>query len=314
MSVQVITSESFGEFLTRYDAGMADFVPMLPFVENQYHNWAAYRSFSEDGVFLLDDLDGEHCIYHLAKGPDALSLRLVLPSSWPKRAAIAAKSFGNLVRWFRQASPAGRLLVQVAEYAEFIANPTLSHYLIPAIIASGFDCRYMMYMRRENHLPIPDDIELPEQFERAGYGDDMLDEMIEFYGGDLPGYFINGTAEEVRAFAQPNSPAYELFAKSAIFIRDAGGAIATGVFATPKHDNVIYPGAFWIENFAVRPDCRGRGLGQFVLNELVKTLADLHPGKDSYAYVRRGRREAVGDYEAMNFVPFEFWMDARITV
>ncbi|KKK80513.1 hypothetical protein LCGC14_2822720, partial [marine sediment metagenome] len=104
------------------------------------------------------------------------------------------------------------------------------------------------------------------------------------------------------------------FTRSATFVRDADGSIAAGVFATPKHDDVIYPGAFWIDNFAVRPDCHGRSLGQFVLNELVKTLAGLYPGKDSCAYVRRDRRDAVGDYEAMNFVPFEFWIDAQIAI
>ena len=55
-------------------------------------------------------------------------------------------------------------------------------------------------------------------------------------------------------------------------------------------------------------------LGLFVLKELVKTLAGMYPGKDSYAYVGRDRRDAVGDYEAMNFVPFEFWIDAKITI
>lgn len=99
MSMQVITSGNFEEFLTRYEAGMADFTPMLLFVKNQYHDTC--RSFGDEGVFLLDDLDGKHCLYYLAKLADALLLRLVLPSSWPNRTAIATESFSNLVRWFR---------------------------------------------------------------------------------------------------------------------------------------------------------------------------------------------------------------------
>lgn len=307
-----MTPDTFEDYLKRFGAGMKEFVPMLPFAKNQYYDWEQFRTFSDKAIFLIDDLNGEHCLYYLRRMGSALAVQLVMPSSWDGRARIARQSFGSLVRWFRAESEASELQIQVAEYAEFIAFPTLSHHLIPAIIEHGFPHRYMMYMRREHKLPIPGDAGLPDGFERVAYDDGMLEEVLGFYAGDFPGYFINATPEETRAIANPAAKEHNLFRATAVFVRDKAGAIAAGVFATPNDGGAVYPGAFWLDNFAVRPDCRGLGLGTLLLAEEIRLLARRYPGKNAFAYVRRDLREAVADYESMNFVPFEFWMEAKM--
>ncbi len=310
-SIQMITADNFSIFAERVEIDLDKFIPMLPFVKTNYHNFDRYKTYSDKGIYLIDNLDnGEYCLYHLYhldEGDDTLRITFILPSSWERRVQIVEKSFSNFIKWFREEDSSEKFMIQILEYGEFQLLPTLSHYIIPTLLKNQFETKYKMYMRRDRTVLISSEVKLAPEFTKVEYNDGMLDEIIDFYyNNHFENYLINCSEEEVREFSQTE----ELFKKSAMFIKNKEGKIVAGIFSTKDDGSVIYPGSFWMENFAVHSEYDDQDLGKYLLSEQIKLLASLYPDQDAIAYISREYRKAVRDYEFLNFVPFEFWVDA----
>ncbi len=67
------------------------------------HDLIRYKQYSEKGIYLIDYIGDEYCLYHfyhLSEGDDTLRATLILPSSWEKRFEIIEKSIPNIKEWF----------------------------------------------------------------------------------------------------------------------------------------------------------------------------------------------------------------------
>ena len=101
--IKRITVDNFQEFTKKIKIGQEEFIPMLPFVKTKYHTFERYKNYSDAGIFLIDDLGDDYCLYHLYhlnEGDDTLRITLVLPSCWEKRIQIVEKSLSNFIKWF----------------------------------------------------------------------------------------------------------------------------------------------------------------------------------------------------------------------
>lgn len=310
--LEIITSENFSTFAEKIEIGQKEFIPMLPFVKNEFHNFDLYKKHNGKGTYIIDHLDGGYClyyVYHLPGDPETLRMNLILPSSWERRVEIIEESFPHVIEWFKREDISKRFLVQVLEYGELIVFPTLDQYIIPTLLKNAFQPEYKMYMRREGNAPLTLEYQLPDGLKKVEKGENLLERAIDFYyNNSFSDYLINCSKEEVYHFSVTDS----LFEKTAIFIENEDSEIVAGIFSTQDDGSYIYPGSYWMENFAVHPDYIGLDLGKYLLQEELKLLQEIYSGEDVIAYVTRDSKKAVAVYETLGFVPFEFWVDANL--
>lgn len=310
--LEIITPENFSTFAEKIEIGQNEFIPMLPFVKNELHNFELYKKHNGKGTYIVDHLDDGYClyyVYHLPGDPETLRMNLILPSSWGRRVEIIEESFPHVIEWFRKEATSIRFLVQVLEYGELKVFPTLDQYIIPTLLKNGFQLEYKMYLRRDDNEPLTLKYQLPAGLKRVEKSENLLERAIDFYyNNSFTDYLINCSKEEVERFFATDS----LFEKTAVFIENEADEIVAGIFSTHDDGSYIYPGSYWMENFAVHPDYLELDLGKYLLQEELKLLHDIYSSEDVIAYVTRDSKKAVAIYESLDFVPFEFWVDANL--
>lgn len=295
-----ITWETFYEYKEKIEIGKRNFIPMLPFVNTDDHDFDVYMTYSEKGIYLIDNLDNDlfclYHLYHLTSGDETLRATLLLPSHWEDRFEIIDKSISNLKHWFLAEENSSKLIIQSLEYGEIEYYPTLSHYIIPTLIRFGFLPKYRMYMRREPQL-LQTKMRIPEEYTIINYTDDNLPELLQFYFENKEikefYYFSNVTETEFKdKFINDFTRTYTRIMK------DPKGNIIAAVI--PGNDR----GEIWIDNFTVHP--KVNGISEFLLNQ---TLNDIDPTDDVYVYINRDCKGTVAACQKYNFQPFEFWTD-----
>ncbi|QOY38341.1 hypothetical protein AWH56_012880 [Anaerobacillus isosaccharinicus] len=295
-----ITRENFFEYKEKIEIGKCHFIPMLPFVKLDDHDFDIYMTYSEKGIYLIDYLDdGLYCLYHLyqlTSGDETLRATLLLPSHWENRFEIIEKSISNLKHWFRVEEISTKLIIQSLEYGEIEYYPTLSHYIIPTLIRNGFLPKYRMYMRRVPQ-PLQTKMKTPEGYKIINYTDDLLPDLLQFY-------FKNKEIKEFHYFSNLTETQFkEKFMNNFTrtytkIMKDPKGGIIAAII--PGNDR----GEIWIDNFTVHP--KVHGISEFLLNQM---LNDIATTDDVYVYVNRDCKGEVDACEKHNFQPFEFWTD-----
>lgn len=304
-TMKQINSDTINEFAEKIEYAKDNFIPMLPFVRMSLHDFDRYKSFSEKGIYLIDTIGNEYCLYHLyhlSEGDDTLRATMILPSNWNKRFEIIEKSIPNLKEWFLMEDISKKFIIQSLEYGEIEYFPTLSHYLIPTIIRNGFVPKYRMYMKREETLATLQVGELPEDLSVIDYSDEILNDIIDYYFNNKSTnnyqYFTNCTYDEfLDMFKQ------EFTINNSKFITNVDGSIVSGIIIS-KESNKI-----WIDNFKVSPEYAHSNIGDYLLSSTIMNLSKVCPDESIYIYLNRDCRDAVSSCEKNKFTPFEFWTD-----
>jgi len=302
-----ITLETMAEYADKIEYAKKHFIPMLPFVKIDYHNFDRYKTYSDKGIFLIDYIGDEYCLYHLyhlTPGDDTLRATLILPSSWEKRFEIMEKSIPNLKEWFLTEDASKKFIIQSLEYGEIEYFPTLAHYLIPTIIRNGFDPKYRMYMKRESgeNASAPAVVELESDLTLINYSKEIFDQVEDFYFKNEATqnyrYFTNCTYDEFMAMFQD-----EFTINNARFIQDAEGNIIAGILPIKEADKI------WIDNFTVHPAYNNSNVGEYLLGQTITNLYEVSPNEVLVIYLNRDCFDAVNACEKNGFAAFEFWTD-----
>lgn len=304
-NIKRININTISEFTEKIELAKKNFIPMLPFVKLPFHDFDIYKSYSDKGVYLIDYLEDEYCLYHLfhlTQGDDTLRATLILPSNWDKRFDIIEKSISNIKEWFLEEDSSSKFIIQSLEYGEIEYYPTLSHYLIPTIIRNGFTPKYRMYMRRDETSTINQLGSLDKGLIETTYSDKLLDNIIDFYYKNEATknfqYFTNCTYEEFldlhkEDFTRNNSK----------FIVTEKNEVVAGIITSIDQEKI------WIDNFTVDPKYNSEKISEYLLNRTVSQLTKNNPKESLYIYLNRDCYEAVSACEKNGFVPFEFWTD-----
>jgi hypothetical protein len=307
-NIKKITFDTMKEFSEKIEYGKNNFIPMLPFIKIPFHDFDRYKAYTDKGIFLIDYIDQEYCLYHLyhiTPGDDTLRASLILPSSWDKRFEIVEKSICNIKEWFLKEDSSKKFIIQSLEYGEIEYYPTLSHYLIPTIIRNGFEPQYRMYMKRPAAALTDKNIQLKEGLELVGYSEDIFNGIIDFYYKDESAknnmYFSNCEYNEFLEIMQ-----LDFTIKSARFIKNTKGAIIAGII--PSIDS----GKVWIDNFSIHPDYDKDGISEYLLGETIKQMSKTCSEDGIYIYLNRNCRNAIAACTAKDFAPFEFWVDMTL--
>ncbi|MDF2589303.1 MAG: hypothetical protein K0S41_3144 [Anaerocolumna sp.] len=305
MTIKKITAETINEFAEKIEYAKLNFIPMLPFVKMSFHDFDRYKHYSDKGIYLIDYIDNDYCLYHLyhlSEGDDTLRATLILPSSWEKRFDIIEKSIPNLKEWFLKEDKSNFFIIQSLEYGEIEYYPTLSHYLIPTIIQNGFNPKYRMYMKRDKHLPLVINEALPNGLQVINYTTELLTEVTNFYyhnkANENYRYFTNCTYNEFLEMFQD-----EFTINNSKFITNDTGTIIAGIVISKDSDKV------WIDNFTVTPEYDKNGLADYLLNVTLLDLTKMYPEETIYIYLNRDCNHSVLACEKNDFVPFEHWTD-----
>lgn len=304
-NIKKVTPDTIGEFADKIEYAKANFIPMLPFVKMSFHDFDRYKAYSEKGIYLIDYIEDEYCLYHfyhLTEGDDTLRATLILPSNWEKRFEIIEKSIPNIKEWFLSEDASKKIIIQSLEYGEIEYFPTLSHYLIPTIIRNGFEPKYRMYMKRDGNVPASQLCEIEKGLSETNYSEKLLSNIIDFYykceSTKNYLYLTNCTYEEfIELFKQ------DFTINNSKFITTDNGRIVSGIIVTRDS------GKLWIDNFTVSPEFNGRGVGDYILNKTINRLSKAYPEETIYIYLNRDCYDAVNACERNGFVPFEFWTD-----
>jgi hypothetical protein len=305
MKIEKITAKTITEFAEKIEKAKLKFIPMLPFVKMSFHDFDRYKHYSDKGIYLIDYIGEEYCLYHLyhlSEGDDTLRATLILPSSWEKRFEIIEKSIPNLKEWFLTEDKSNYFIIQSLEYGEIEYYPTLSHYLIPTIIQNGFEPKYRMYMKREHHLPLSKMDELSNHYQVINYTKALLPDVTNFYyhnkANENYRYFTNCTYHEFIEMFQD-----EFTINNSKFITNENGTIIAGIIISKDSDKV------WIDNFTVNKEYDNNGLAEYLLNLTLLDLTKAYPEETIYIYLNRDCNHSVLACEKNDFVPFEFWTD-----
>lgn len=304
-TIKRITSDTMSEFASKIDYAKESFIPMLPFVKMPLHNFDRYKQYNEKGIYLIDYIENEYCLYHLyhlTEGDDTLRVTLILPSTWDKRFEIIEKSIPNIKEWFLNEDNSKMFIIQSLEYGEIEYYPTLSHYLIPTIIRNGFEPKYRMYMKKDENIPALQMSELSEGLSLISYSDEILNAVIDFYYKDESTtnyrYFTNCTYEEFLDILKQ-----DFVINNSKFIKTDDGRVVAGIITSKDSGKV------WIDNFMVSPEYDETYIGEYILREAMNQLAKVCPEETIYIYLNRDCKNAVSACEKNGFIPFEFWTD-----
>lgn len=300
-----ITIDTMKEYAEKLEQAEGSVIPMLPFVRMSFHDFERYKSYSDKGIYLINYLGNEFCLYHLyhlSEGDDTLRATLILPSSWEKRFEIMEQSIPNLKEWFLQENQSKYFIIQSLEYGEIEYFPTLSHYLIPTIIRNGFEPKYRMYMKREAGLVFEQETKLDEGLTDVPYSKEMFAEITDFYFNNdatkNDRYFTNCSYEEFQTLFKQD---YTI--ENSRFIRDKSGNIIAGLIMSQDSGKV------WIDNYTVIPELDDTNAGDYLLNATVKKFIQVYPEETLYIYLNRDCYYSVKACEENGFTPFEFWTD-----
>lgn len=308
-NIKRMTADTINDFAEKIEYSKNNFIPMLSFVKMPLHDFDRYKFYSDKGIYLIDYIESEYCLYHLyhlSEDDGTLRATLILPSEWDKRFEIIEKSIPNVKQWFLDKDKSEKFIIQSLEYGEIEYFPTLSHYLIPTIIRNGFEPKYRMYMKRDGNLSINQHNELKNGLLEINYSDDILDDVIAFYYKDESirnyQYLTNCTYEEFQEMLRQ-----DFTIRNAKFVKSDNGKIIAGIIPSKES------GKIWIDNFTVHPQYGDDGIGEYILNEEIVQLSKTCSGEDIYIYLNRDCRDAVTACEKIGFVPFEFWTDMILT-
>lgn len=304
-NIKRITSDTMSEFAEKIEYAKMNFIPMLPFIEINAHDFNRYKSYSEKGIYLIDYIGDEYCLYHfyhLSEGDDTLRATLILPSSWEKRFEIIEKSIPNIKEWFLTEDTSQRFIIQSLEYGEIEYFPTLSHYLIPTIIRNGFEPKYRMYMKRDVSAPVSQVGKLEKGLSETKYSEKILNNIVNFYYKSESirdyHYFTNCTYEEfLELFKQ------DFTINNSKFITEDSGKIVSGIVVSKDLGNI------WIDNFSVSTEYNRTGIGDYILRNTISQLSKLYPEEGIYIYLNRDCYDAVNSCKKNGFAPYEFWAD-----
>lgn len=304
-NIKRITSDTINEFAEKIEYAKANFIPMLPFVKMPLHDFDRYKFYSEKGIYLIDYIEDEYCLYHfyhLSEGDDTLRATLILPSSWEKRFEIIEKSIPNIKEWFLAEDTSEKFIIQSLEYGEIEYFPTLSHYLIPTIIRNGFEPKYRMYMKRDGNVQVPQTGELEKGLSETNYSEKLLNSIIDFYykceSTRNYRYFTNCTYDEFLEMLKE-----DFTINNSKFITADNGRIVSGIILSKEL------GKIWIDNFTVSPEYNGRGVGDYILSKTINQLSKAYREEIIYIYLNRDCFDAITACEKNGFIPFEFWTD-----
>ncbi len=304
-NIKRITSDTISEFADKIEYAKATFIPMLPFVKMPLHDFDRYKQYSEKGIYLIDYIGNEYCLYHfyhLSEGDNTLRATLILPSSWEKRFEIIEKSIPNIKEWFLAEDTSQKFIIQSLEYGEIEYFPTLSHYLIPTIIRSGFEPKYRMYMKRDGSAPVPQVCELGKDLSETNYSEKLLSNIIDFYYKCETTrnyrYFTNCTYEEFLEMFK-----HDFTISNSKFITTDNGRVVSGIVVSKDSGKV------WIDNFTVSPEYNGSNVGDYILSKTISQLSKACQEETIYVYLNRDCYDAVTACEKNGFTSFEFWTD-----
>lgn len=301
-TIKKITSETMATYVQAFEVAEKQMLPMLPYVKMPFHDFDRYKTYHDKGIFLMDTVGEEACLYHLyhlTEGDDTLRITLCLPTSWEKRFEILETSVPNLRQWFMENDPSKRFIVQTLEYGEIEYYPTLGEYLMPIFIKNGFDAKYRMYMKKEKPAA---EVIAPEGVVVKPFEVSERHRLKAFYyeekGLENLKYFTNCTLEEfLDAMQKPFAIEHSKVAY------DQDGKIIGATVVAQEEDKV------WIDNFSVLPAYDKTDIGAYLLHQTLKSIEAKQVQHDIIIYLNRDCFEAIEACEKNGFVAFEFWTD-----
>jgi hypothetical protein len=301
--IKRIMKENFSEFGDKIEYAKDTFIKILPFVKMPFHDFDRYKQYGDSGIFLIDYIGDEYCLYHLyhlSQGDGTLRATLVLPSSWEKRFEIIEESIVNLKEWFLNEDSSERFIIQSLEYGEIEYFPTLSHYLIPTIIRNGFRPKYRMYMKRAKGQELRSGDNGLDGYSLHDYSSNMFSSVMDYYfsaKNDSQSYFTNCTKEELEGLLKE-----EFTIKHSKFVMDDSGKIVAGIIPSIDDDKI------WIDNFMVLEEYDNNTIPSYMLEKALESiLAD--GDEDVYIYINRDCHKEVAVCNDYGFRAFEFWTD-----
>lgn len=301
-TIKKMTSETMASYVQAFEVAEKQMLPMLPYVKMPFHDFNRYKTYHDKGIFLMDTVGEEACLYHLyhlTEGDDTLRITLCLPTSWEKRFEILETSVPNLKQWFMANDSSRRFVVQTLEYGEIEYYPTLGEYLMPIFIKNGFEPKYRMYMKKEKPTV---EVTAPEGVVVKAFEASELNSLKSFYYDEKAlenlKYFTNCTLEE---FLESMQKPFAIEHSKVAYDQD-GQIIGATVVA--KEDDKI-----WIDNFSVLPEYEQTHIGTYLLNQTVKSIEAKESQGDLIIYLNRDCFEAIEACEKNGFVSFEFWTD-----
>lgn len=303
--IREIKTDFMSEFAEKIELAKQQFVPLLPFVKREFHDFDQYKEYSDKCIYLIDDMDEDYCLYHfyLDKTNDALRATLIVPSDYGRRVEILNRSMMNVVSWFRENMTCKQMIIQSLEYGEIEYYPTLSHYIIGPILANGFDPKYYMYMKKVIKNEIGE-FTLKEDMIFESYSEDIHDEILQFYYGEQrksDQFFVSCTYEEFNVFIKD-----EFTSKTARFVRNREGQIIAGAIISKGNGRV------WIDNLLVDGRYIDDNVGEYLLSQLVVMLAETCPEEDVYIISNRRSKALREICEKNGFASIEFWVDMTL--
>lgn len=303
--IREIKTDFMSEFAEKIELVNQQFVPLLPFVKREFHDFDKYKEYSDKCIYLIDDMDEDYCLYHfyLDKTNDALRATLIIPSDYGRRFEILNRSMANVVSWFRENMTCKQMIIQSLEYGEIEYYPTLSHYIIGPILANGFDPKYYMYMKKVIKNEIGE-FTLKEDMIFESYSEDIHDEILQFYYGEQrksDQFFVSCTYEEFNVFIKD-----EFTSKTARFVRNREGQIIAGAIISKGNGRV------WIDNLLVDGRYIGDNVGEYLLSQLVVILAETCPEEEVYIISNRRSKALREICEENGFAAIEFWVDMTL--
>jgi len=292
-------------FIDSIDKAKRDMIPMMGFVEQDFHDFDQYKGV-ESSILLRHEVGDESCVihlYHLNPGDMTLRSTLILPSSWDKRVDIIRQTIPKLLEWFEGYDQADKLLIQSLEYGEVEIFPTLAAYIVPILLDHGFDPTYRMYMKLDQEVDL--EVEL-EGIDLVTYQDVDKDPLMAFYyqgpAHDKHRYFTNCTKDEV--LETLDCPDFRKYGRLA---KDKTGQIVGATMISLDEKTV------WIDNFTVDEAYDQTGLSKMLLAETLKTIRRDYTEKDIVIYLNRNCAQARQACEANGMKAYEFWVDLFYT-
>jgi hypothetical protein len=308
--LKLITQDNFDLFVKGIETGQRDFIPMLAFVKNEHHDFDRYKKFSPNAIYLIDYVGEDYCMYHLYSLKDddrTLRTTLILPSNWDRRFEIVEKSLPNIKNWFLSNDNYDEFLIQVLEYGEVEYYPTLSYYMVPTIIKNQFVPQYKMYLKRSFDCPQLSPAVLPQGYKYLEFNDGLVNKALDFYyNQEHRDYMIDYEKNELIDLFKD-----EFFTKAITLIGDdKGNIVAASIGAQDTFWN--NGSKMWMGNLAVSKGTHEEELAKCLMSKHLDNLSSLEPQRDIIVYLDRSCQRVFGLYESFDFIPFEFWIDARL--